>query len=99
MNDNYKILIADDEQIECTALELLLKNTFSGIQILPSVSNGVDFINSVRSFHPDIVIVDIIMPGMNGLDALDMIRTQYPDIKVILHSSYSELTCDCPQRI
>lgn len=92
MNDNYKILIADDEQIECTALELLLKNTFSGIQILPSVSNGVDFINSVRSFHPDIVIVDIIMPGMNGLDALDMIRTQYPDIKVILHSSYSEFS-------
>ena len=40
-NKDYRILIADDEQIECIALELLLKNTFADIQILPSASNGV----------------------------------------------------------
>jgi len=90
--NHYCILIADDEIIECTALELLLKNTFSNIQILPSVSNGIDFISSVRQNHPDIVIVDINMPGLNGLDALDLIRSKNPDMKIIIHSAYSEFT-------
>ena len=89
MND-YHILIADDEPIECIALEQLLKNSFTGIQILPSVSNGIDFICSVKQNHPDVVIVDINMPGINGLDALDMIRNQNPDMKIIIHSAYSE---------
>lgn len=88
--NNYLILIADDEPIECTALELLLKNTFTNIQILPSVSNGVDFVSSVRQNHPDIVIVDINMPGLSGLDALDMIRARNPEMKIIIHSAYSE---------
>lgn len=87
---NYRILIADDEPIECTALELLLKNTFTNIQILPSVFNGIDFVSSVRENHPDVVIVDINMPGLNGLDALDMIRSRNPDMKIMIHSAYSE---------
>lgn len=91
-NRDYRILIADDEQIECIALELLLKNTFADIQILPSASNGVEFISSVRKNQPDIVIVDINMPGLSGLDALDMIRNQYPGMKIILHSAYSEFS-------
>ncbi|WP_417089184.1 response regulator transcription factor [Eubacterium maltosivorans] len=86
----YRILIADDEPIESTALELLLKNTFQGIEILPSVSNGVDLVSSIKANDPDIVIVDINMPGLNGLDALDLVRKQYPEMKVILHSAYSE---------
>lgn len=86
----YRILIADDEPIESTALELLLKNTFQGIEIYPSVSNGVDLISSIKANEPDIVIVDINMPGLSGLDALDLVRSQYPEMKVILHSAYSE---------
>lgn len=89
MND-YCILIADDEPIECIALELLLKNNFPNLRILPSVSNGIDFVASVGQNCPDIVIVDINMPGLNGLDALDMVRSRYPEMKIIIHSAYSE---------
>ncbi len=88
--DNYRILIADDEPIECTALELLLKNTFTNIQILPSVFNGIDLVGSIRKNCPDVAIVDINMPGLNGLDALDMIRSRNPDMKIVIHSAYSE---------
>ena len=86
----YRILIADDEPIESTALELLLRNTFQRIDVLPSVSDGVALISSIKANEPDIVIVDINMPGLSGLDALDIVRSQYPQMKVILHSAYSE---------
>ncbi len=88
--NNYSILIADDEPIECMALEMLLKNNFPGLRILPSVSNGIDLAASVGRDHPDIAIVDINMPGLNGLDALDMVRSHNPDMKIIIHSAYSE---------
>lgn len=89
MNE-YCILIADDEPIECIALELLLKNNFPDLHILPSVSNGIDLVASVQNNQPDIVIVDINMPGLNGLDALEMIRNHHPEMKIIIHSAYSE---------
>ena len=89
MNE-YCILIADDEPIECIALELLLKNNFPELYILPSVSNGIDLVASVQNNQPDIVIVDINMPGLNGLDALEMIRNHHPEMKIIIHSAYSE---------
>lgn len=88
--NSFCILIADDEPIECIALELLLKNNFPNLNILPSVSNGIDFVASISQNCPDIVIVDINMPGLNGLDALDMVRNRYPDMKIIIHSAYSE---------
>ena len=44
MTNNYSILIADDEPIECIALEMLLKNNFPNLTILPSVSNGIDLV-------------------------------------------------------
>lgn len=54
------------------------------------MSNGIDFVASVRANHPDIVIVDINMPGINGLDALDMLKDRRPGMKIIIHSAYSE---------
>ena len=90
MTNNYSILIADDEPIECIALEMLLKNNFPNLTILPSVSNGIDLVARAGQDHPDIAIVDINMPGLNGLDALDMIRGQNPEMKIIIHSAYSE---------
>ncbi len=90
MTNNYSILIADDEPIECIALEMLLKNNFPDLTVLPSVSNGIDLVARAGQDHPDIAIVDINMPGLNGLDALDMIRGQNPEMKIIIHSAYSE---------
>ena len=88
--NNYSILIADDEPIEYIALELLLKNNFPSIRVLPSVSNGIDLIASVKEHHPDIIIADINMPGLGGLDALDIIRSQNPEMKLIIHSAYNK---------
>ena len=43
----YRVLIADDEPIECQGLEMMMKNYFEDVEILPSVYNGVDLILSL----------------------------------------------------
>lgn len=86
----YRIIIADDEVIECRALEMMIRNDFPDMEILPYVQNGIDLIASVEKNHPDIAIIDINMPGLNGLDALEIIRARNKEMKVIISSAYSE---------
>ena len=86
----YRIIIADDEVIECRALEMMIRNDFPDMEILPYVQNGIDLVASVEKNHPDIAIIDINMPGLNGLDALEIIRARNKEMKVIISSAYSE---------
>lgn len=85
-----KILIADDEKVECDALEKMIRCHFTDMQLLPSVYDGLSLVKSVNELRPDIVIVDINMPGLNGLDALEILRGGNPEMEILLHTAYSE---------
>ncbi len=86
----YRVLIADDEPIECQGLEMMLKNYFEDMEILPSVYNGVDLIRSVTEQKPDIAIVDINMPGISGLEALEILKMKEVSVKMIINTAYSD---------
>lgn len=86
----YRMIIADDEPIECRGLERMVQNGFPNIELLPSVYNGVDLLQSVSREKPDIVIADINMPGMNGLEAVEIMRMRSLDTKVIINTAYSD---------
>lgn len=86
----YRMLIADDEAIECRGLERMVLNCFENVELLPSVYNGVDLIRQVTQEQPDIVIVDINMPGLNGLEAVEILRLKSFDTKVIINTAYSD---------
>lgn len=85
-----RILIADDEEIECRGLEMMLQNNFQDIVVLPSVYNGVDMVKCVENDKPDLLIADINMPGLNGLEALELLRGKAFDTKVIINTAYSD---------
>lgn len=85
-----KVLIADDEKIECVALEKMLKELFPEIFFLPSVYNGLEMIRMVEAQTPDILIVDINMPLLNGLEALEALRAKNYKMEIIIHTAYSE---------
>lgn len=86
----WKILIADDEEIECLGLEMMIRKNFKMLELLPYVSNGIDLIKKAESLQPDIMIVDINMPGLNGLEALEMLRLKKLNTKVIINTAYNE---------
>ncbi|MCD8021553.1 MAG: response regulator [Lachnospiraceae bacterium] len=85
-----KILVADDERIECVALEKMLGELFPEMEILPAAHDGMELIRSVESQRPDIAIVDIHMPRLNGLEALEVLRTKHCDMEMIIHTAYDE---------
>ncbi|MCR5288836.1 MAG: response regulator [Treponema sp.] len=71
------VLLADDEQLECDALELLIKGLGYNVNILKA-KNGKEAVALAKEYHPQIVLLDIQMPVLSGLDAAEQIRELLP---------------------
>jgi DNA-binding response OmpR family regulator len=81
----YRILLVDDEKI----LRILrFKLKASGYEVI-TATNGQDAITLVESEKPDIVVMDVIIPGMSGLEALQALRT-FSDLPVIVISARTD---------
>lgn len=86
----YKLIIADDEEIERRAFRLMINRSFDNVAVLEDAVNGIDLINKAAELKPDIAIVDINMPGINGLEAIKRIKQTNSGIRIILHTAYSQ---------
>jgi DNA-binding response OmpR family regulator len=84
----HKILIVDDEPIICE----FFKDKFEKSGFTAFVAfNGADAITISRENKPDVILLDIKMPGMDGITAMKKIKAADPDIAVILLSAKSQL--------
>lgn len=83
-----KILIADDEYLVRESLVALLEEALLKPDIIQTL-NGVETLEKIQDFYPDIAFIDIRMPGMNGLQAIRHIKEQCPHTQFIILTGYS----------
>jgi two-component system NarL family response regulator len=84
-----RILLADDHQMFLESLRLMLDRE-EDIKVVGMASNGLEVFKLAKELEPDIVCMDIGMPGMNGIEATRRLRTTCPQIKIIALSALSE---------
>jgi two-component system, response regulator YesN len=82
-----KLLIVDDEQIEREGLRAILQKAFSDL-IIEESKNGNAAIALANEFQPDLILMDIKMPGMSGLEAIAAIKENQPEIKFVMVTAY-----------
>lgn len=87
MHDRNVILLVEDEQRILRFMSISLKA--AGYRVIPA-TNGEQALDLVQSEKPDIVLMDIFLPGMNGLEALRKLRT-YSQLPVIVISARDSL--------
>ena len=80
------ILVVDDDENICAAFQLFLTDEGHRPTI---VSSGDEAIDKVQDIHPDLVIMDVRMPGTGGLEALERIKSLEPDTYVLIMTAYS----------
>ena len=84
----YKIMIADDESIVVDALKFIIERNFAEECVIESAKTGRKVIEMAEYFQPDIVFMDIQMPGINGIEAMREIRKYNDHIIFIVVSAY-----------
>ncbi|MBI4788437.1 MAG: response regulator transcription factor [Chloroflexi bacterium] len=86
-----RVLIADDHQLVRKGLVTLLSKV-EGIQVVGEASNGLRAVEMAASLLPDVVLLDMAMPGLNGLRAVELIRAKAPNTQIVVLSMYSDET-------
>jgi DNA-binding NarL/FixJ family response regulator len=89
MGKKIKIVIVDDHSIFRDALKFVLAQS-EDLTVIAEASNGLEFLDIIDSYDPDIVLMDIAMPVMNGVEATKEALKRYPDLKIIALSMYGD---------
>jgi DNA-binding NarL/FixJ family response regulator len=82
-----RVLICDDQWIVCEGLEAILGDD-PEIQVVGIAHDGAEALEQIAAAKPDVVLMDLKMPGMNGIQATARIRERYPQIKVLVLTTY-----------
>lgn len=84
-----RVLIVDDHAVLRQALRMLLENQ-QEVEVVGDAQNGREALDAVEKLHPDVVLMDMVMPGLNGLEATRQIRRRAPKAKVLILTGYME---------
>lgn len=84
----YKLLIVDDEYIERSALKFIIENNCPQIAGFDEASTGREAVAKALSFKPDIIMIDIKMPGINGIEASREIKRLCPGCRIVFLTAY-----------
>jgi len=84
-----KVLVCDDQAVVCDGLEMILDSD-PEIQVIAKANDGDEAVALLEKSQPDLVLMDLKMPGMNGIQATRLIRQKYPFVKVLVLTTYGD---------
>ncbi|MBM3136770.1 MAG: response regulator transcription factor [Chloroflexi bacterium] len=84
-----RIIIVDDHEVVRLGLRSLL-DQYPQYEVVAEASNAKESISMVDTFEPDIVLMDIRLPGKSGIEACEEIKEKHPELRVIMLTSYAE---------
>ena len=76
------VLLADDHALFRDGIASLLRA--GGLQVVGHAAHGAEAVSLARELRPDLILMDVNMPGVSGLDATRAIKTEMPDVKVVM---------------
>ena len=96
MHRDTRVVIADDRRSARLGLRALLSTRTEVASTLEATS-GLEAVRLVEQFRPDVVLMDVRMPGLDGLQATALIKSRWPEVRVIvlsMSSSYRSAALD-----
>jgi DNA-binding NarL/FixJ family response regulator len=84
-----RVVLADDHALIRDGIRALLSRE-SDVEVVGEAADGREVIARCRSLRPDVVLMDIAMPGLGGLEATLEIRKEYPDTKILVLTQYED---------
>jgi len=85
----HRILLVDDHEVVRLGLRALLER-HPHFEVIAEANTAREAVDRVKQYSPDVVVMDIRLPGGSGIEACEEITEKYPDSKVIMLTSYAE---------
>jgi len=82
-----RVILADDHTLVRAGIRALLEK-LPGVEVVGEASDGREVLNLVKLHRPDMVLMDVAMPGLNGLEAAARMAKEFPDVRVIFLSMH-----------
>ena len=85
-----RVLIADDHTVVRKGLQALLSAKRYGIEIVGEASNGFEAVQKASELMPDVILMDLVMPGKTGLEAIAEIKQMQPQARILVLTSFAD---------
>lgn len=82
-----RVLVVDDSESVRRSICHILR-TQADIEVVCEAADGLDALNKVKEYQPDVVLLDITMPTMNGLEAAETLKKEFPSVQVLIVSQH-----------
>lgn len=89
MQDKIRVLVADDHLIVREGLRLILE-TEAGFELVGEAADGAEAVRLAGELLPNVVLMDLRMPGMDGLTAIEHLQVERPDVAVVILTTFNE---------
>lgn len=87
--NNYKILLVDDHELIINGIINLLE-PYPRFKIVAHIDDGLAVYNQCRIHEPDILVLDLGLPGINGLDLIPKLRSRWPQMSILAYTAHTE---------
>jgi len=87
-NEPIRLILADDHTLVRAGIRALLEK-LPGVKVVGEAGDGREVLKLVRAQQPEVVLMDIAMPGLNGLEAAARMAQEFPAVRVIIFSMHN----------
>jgi NarL family two-component system response regulator LiaR len=89
MTEKIRLLIADDHKMVRDGLKAFIA-TQANLQVIAEARDGVEAVTLAIEMHPDVILLDLVMPNMDGIEATRAILKQDPEARILINTSFIE---------
>ena len=84
-----KVIIVDDHPVVRNGIMNMLL-IFDDIELIGEAGSGLELLTQLQEIMPDVILMDMVMPGMDGLETTRAVLAQYPEVKIVMLTTFPE---------